>query len=89
MEFTKTPFFTDEQKREMRLNICKLCIFSHCNGNQANKCEVDSLVCGKDNDKNIIAKTSNVSEACPMDFWSQTNGETISWPTRSGCGCGK
>lgn len=83
----EVPVYSQEEKRKIRLNVCKLCPFSQCNGNESNKCNVKDLVCVKDNDKNIVMKTSDLKEKCPLDKWNISNA--TKFIEVKGCGCGK
>lgn len=89
MAFTKTPAYTDAQKREMRLRICSMCVFSACNNSQANKCDIATMVCTKSNDENIVSKTNNIASTCPMSYWTNTNKTLDNYVPSPGCACNK
>lgn len=85
-----TDLYSDEEKQKYRLMLCQRCEFSHCNGNQANKCEPSTMSCSADNDANIVAKSQNLSETCPKGYWAFTNTQSGSVRVnKSGCGCGR
>lgn len=80
--------FSDEQIRQMRLNTCKMCTFSACNGNQSNKCNIDTLTCTRTGE-NIIVKTNDIAQTCPLKYWVYTNAKIpVFVRPNSGCGCG-
>lgn len=90
MAFTKTPAYTDNEKRAMRLRICSMCVFSACNNSQANKCDINTMVCTKtDPMQNIVAKTSNIASTCPMSYWTNTNKTLDNYVPSPGCACNK
>lgn len=78
-------------QENMKLNICSACIYSACNGNQSNKCNVNEMTCTQDNNQLVIAKANNVNETCPMSFWDITKSTHTSHAQSSGksCGCGR
>lgn len=89
MAFVKTNAYNDEQKREMRLRICKQCVFASCNNNNMNTCDVNSLVCVKSSNQNIIVKTNDLAQKCPMNYWALTNKTLDDYIPSPGCGCRK
>lgn len=89
MPFIKTDAYTFEEKKKMRLDICKQCIFISCNGNNTNKCDINAMICTKDNE-NIIIKTNDATSTCKMDYWSLSNKTLDGYvPSGKGCGCGR
>lgn len=81
------PIYSQEEQRALRFKTCQSCTLSACNGNQSNKCNVDSLVCTLDN-QNIRIKAFNLSNKCARGFWDNTNA-TKSVYVAPSCGCGK
>lgn len=82
------PVYSQEEQRILRLNTCKGCIYSQCNGNSSNKCNIDSLVCSIDN-KGIVVKSNNLSNKCAKGYWDNTNMTKSVFVPNKGCGCGK
>lgn len=85
------PHQASSNQQASRIEICKQCIFVACDFSKINKCDINTLVCTKDNNKNIIEKTSNPAETCPMGFWEIANATHTTHVQSSGksCGCGK
>lgn len=89
METQVVPVYSQEEQRRIRLDICKLCPASACNSNFANKCQINDLVCTKDNNKLVVIKSQNLTEKCPLNSWDMAlKTKTIIVPSK-GCGCGK
>lgn len=80
------PIYSQEQQRQIRLDTCTKCILAKCNGNESNKCNINSLVCSLDN-QSIITKTNNLSSVCKKGYWDTTNA-TKKIQVSTGCGCG-
>lgn len=80
--------YSDDQIRQLRLKICERCIYSSCNGNLSNKCNINELVCTRDNNISILNKTSNISNTCPLQYWAFTNSKRPIAFRSYGCGCG-
>lgn len=87
----QTPIYSPQEQANLRLEICKKCTFSACNGNQTNKCNVDEMICTQDNNQLVILKTQNMNSVCPMKFWDLTNATKTTYAPSpgKGCGCGK
>lgn len=88
MPFIKTDVYTDEQKRAMRLNVCKQCVFISCNGNNSNKCSIETMICTKTAiNERVVEKSANLASKCPMDYWTLTNKTLDNYIPKPGCGC--
>lgn len=86
MSFVKTGKYNDAQKREMRLSICRQCIFTSCNGNAMNTCNIETTICTKNN-QSLIPLTENLANDCPINAWSETNKTLDGYVPDPGCGC--
>lgn len=80
------PVYSQEEQKSIRLSTCKGCILAKCNGNESNKCNINSLVCTLDNQL-IVQKANNVNSVCKKGYWDSTNA-TKQIKVTTGCGCG-
>lgn len=80
------PTYSQEEKRAFRLQTCARCIFAKCDGNESNKCNIDTLKCTLD-DSLIRVKANNLNNTCAKHFWDATNQTQIIDVPKS-CGCG-
>lgn len=84
---TISPIYSQEEQRVLRLNTCSKCIYAKCNGNESNKCNLDSLVCTLDG-QGIKVKSNNLSNNCKKGYWDNTNETKRVQVVTPGCGCG-
>ena len=79
--------YSDIQKANDRILICKRCVYSNCNGNNVQKCDTSTLTCGI-NGQRIASYAQRMSNTCPKGRWEQKNALGQIMGGGDGCGCG-